>query len=277
MRLISDGAAIANTTADNNDLSDFRLEEGEQLSRASCLVVCERFFAKDLREATAAASAAASDQSAAASTQAISLSAEQRSSLLAATHKLCDKLRAEHDTLADPIRLEIRSVPVSMYAHALRHYYLRVEDVLEVHPGVKHRLALAWWHNTTVTEPDVHEKTLRLCGRCCDELLHYTWQRSERFNIIWNNCDQMLNRCEQSFVIALMLVNTLWFALFCDYVGFVLFLLCSLVLLLLRRRENTRVYRDHECDRLYVCPHVRDRIAKPTPSPPSPQPIPPSD
>lgn len=241
-----------NNPNDEQELRYFRLEDGQQLNRNSCVRVCERFFARDA--AAAAAHATVKDDD----------SGGVSEQLLAQAKKMYEKLQPEHDTISDPITVEIRSVPVKMYCNALRHYYVRLEDVLEVHPGVKHRLALAWWHNTTVLESDVHERSLKLCGTCCDELLDYLWNGSERFNIVWNNCDQLLNRCEQSFALGVLLINCLWFPLLDDYLGLLLMLSSMLFFLYVRRRENVRHFVDSKCNQISYCSHAYDYIRRNT-------------
>jgi hypothetical protein len=225
-----------NRKKEDDRYADFRLEEGERLNRASCRKFCLRAFESDApRE----------------------LPETEKSAILSAAHNLCAKLEPEHDTIADPLSVVIRSVPVKMYANVLRHYYVRVEDVLDVHPGTNHRLALAWWHNTTVQENDVHERSLRLCGQCCDHFLDHVWESSERFNIIWNNCDIMLNRCEQSFIIGILVLNALWFPLFGDFVGLALLLLCTLIYFIVKYRQNQFKFHDRNCDKIYYCSHVK--------------------
>lgn len=226
------------TTRSNDDeYANFRLEKGERLNRASCLNFCTRSFETD--------AGACTDEE------------EKKTVVNVARKSLCAKLEPEHDTLVNPISVVVRSVPVKMYGNILRHYYVRVEDVLDVHPGTNHRLALAWWHNTTVQENDVHERSLRLCGNCCDQFLDNVWEQSERFNIIWNNCDIMLNRCEQSFVLGLLIVNALWFPLFRDFIGMSVIFACILVYCLVRYRQNQLKFHDRNCDKIYYCPHVR--------------------
>jgi hypothetical protein len=180
--------------------------------------------------------------------------------LVESAKKLCYKLEAEHDSLAEPIDLTVRSVPVRMYGNVLRHFYVRVEDVLDVHPGTKHRLALAWWHNTTVLDTDVQERELSLCGSCCDEFLEYVWTGSEQFNIIWNNCDQILNRCEQSFVLGLLVLQVLWYPLFHDLLGFLISLAVLGLFLVLRVQANIRHPREWRCGERYCCRHVANAV-----------------
>lgn len=249
-------------TKDNDADYYYTLEAGEQLNRSTCLRVCEALFLKDISDLakssnnTNAMDERSKDTAVETASTMITIDAEQREKLLNAAKFLYEKLRPEHDTSnSEPIYVEIRSVPVSMYANALRHYYVRVENVFEVHPGVRHRLALATWHNITVSENDVHERSLELCGNCCDDFLAYAWQRSEKFNILWNNCDQTLNNCQQSFVISFMLINTLWFTVYQDLLGFVCLCTFSMLLILLLRHQNLYGSMDRNCGRVYVCPH----------------------
>lgn len=219
-----------------------RIEKDERLCRMTCLRVCNKFF--EFYNRTTDADDDNYDE------DAQQLRIDQ-------ARKLCYKLEAEHDSRRDPICLTVRSVPVPVYGNILRHFYVRVEDVLDVHPGTRHRLALAWWHNSTALDTDVRERELRLCGDCCDEFLDHVWRGSERFNIIWNNCDQMLNRCEQSFVLGLLVLQILWYPLFQDIVGFLLSVLALLVFFLLRVYANVQSPRERRCDRRYYCRHVQ--------------------
>lgn len=210
------------------------LEPGESFDRRSCLRVCATLFERDVTNDVV----------------------EHHHGLLEDAKKLCYRLRTEHDSRADPIHVTVRSVPVPVYANLLRHYYVRVEGVLDVHPGTSQRLSLAWWHNTTVLETDRQERELRLCGTCCDEFLDSVWRGSERFHIVWNNCDQMLNRCEQSFALGVLAVQLLWYPLFGDFVGLLVSLLAVLLFAVLRIHANTQRLHELRCDRNYCCPHV---------------------
>jgi hypothetical protein len=234
---LTQGSRSKKKTAESDEYAEHRLPDGERLTRASCLRMCIRFFEKEVENA------GLDDE-------------KQKERAMEMVGALCAKLDGSYNTIADPITLVIRSVPVRMYANVLRHYYLRVEDVLDVHPGTNHRLALAWWHNSTVQENDVHERSLRLCGECCDQFLDQVWQKSERFNIIWNNCDIMLNRCEQSFIIGILLLNTLWYPLFRDYMGLLLLVVCLIVYAVTANQRNLHAYMDLNCNRIFHCSHV---------------------
>lgn len=247
---------------------NFSLEHGDKLCRRTCATVCRRFFRKavcfddngeveldaitaaDVRAATLGSESWARDE------------ADQRLALLRNVEALCAKLTADEGAAADgtvdlqTIDVQIRSVPVQMYGNALRHYYLRIENLLDVHPGTRHRLALAWWHNATMLETDSHERSLRLCGECCDRLLDYVWRGSESFNMLWGNCDQLLNHCRQSFVLGMLVFSMLWYALFHDAAGSFIMIAVSVLVFLLSRRANSRHAAHRNVDRLYVCQHL---------------------
>lgn len=219
------------------ELESFHLESGECLNRKSCIRVCNRFFREDAGLAE-------------------DLTEDDKERLLRNAKKRYEKLLPEHDAINDPITIEIRSVPVSMYGNVLKHYYARVENLLDVHPGTRHTLALSWWHNTTALDTDVHERLLMVCGDCCDEILDHLWRGNENFNIIWSNCDILLNRCEQTFLIIVFVLNLVWYPLFHDYLGMLVLVLCLIVFIALRYRQNVYWYRDAPIDVVCYCPHV---------------------
>lgn len=219
----------------------YNLEPDERLDRRTCLSVCERLFRLDAESVEE------------------QLSATERDALVAEAKKMCYKLEPGHDTLADPIEVAVRSVPVHMYGNALRHYYLRVEDVLEVHPGTNHRLALAWWHNTTQQDADSLERRLFMCGHCFDAFVSNVWTSSERFNIVYNNCDQMLNRCEQSTGLGVFLIFISMYLLFGDFLGACSLLMAFALYALACRRwygSTTYVFGHPHYRRVYLCPHA---------------------
>lgn len=221
----------------SKELENFHLEQGECLNRESCIRVCDRFFQQDIRLLER-------------------LSIEDREEILESAKKRYEKLLPEHDSKADPITIEIRSGPVSMYGNVLKHYYARVENLLDVHPGTRHTLALSWWHNTTALDTDVHERFLMVCGGCCDEILDHVWKGNENFNIIWSNCDILLNRCEQTFIVTVFVLNIVWYPLFHDYLGLVFLVVCLVVFMVLRYKENVYWYKDKPSDLIRYCPHV---------------------
>lgn len=219
----------------------YNLEPGDRLDRTACLTVCERLFRMD--------AALAGDQ----------LTDAEREALVREAKKMCWKLEPGHDTLSEPIEVEVRSVPVHMYGNALRHYYLRVEDVLDVHPGTNHLLALAWWHNSTQQESDGFERRLFLCGQCFDAFLSNVWTSSERFNIVYNNCDQMLNRCEQSTGLGVFLIVISMFLLFGDVFGAAMLLLAFVLFALTCRRwygSAMYAFRHPHYRHVYLCQHA---------------------
>lgn len=156
-----------------------------------------------------------------------------------------------------PICIEIRSSPINTYGNALRHYYARVENLLDVHPGTNHRLALAWWHNSTVLPSDVLERELTVCGMCCDRLLAELWRSSERFHLMVQNCDIMLNRGRQTFAMTLMGVTVAWYAMLNDAFGTILLLAGLMACLWLCACTNKWYrYSDRDLGAPYCCEHV---------------------
>lgn len=157
-----------------------------------------------------------------------------------------------------PISIEIRSSPINTYANALRHYYARIENLLDVHPGTNHRLALAWWHNSTVLPSDVLERELTMCGSCCDRFLADLWRSSERFHLAVQNCDIMLNRGRQTFAVTLMVVTVAWYAMLNDAIGAVLLLFGGLLgcLWLCACTNEWYRYSDRDVGPAFQCEHL---------------------
>lgn len=170
-------------------------------------------------------------------------------------HKLVERLQRN-----DMIRVTIRSVPIAMYYNVLRHYYVRVENLIDIHPGTNYRLSLAWFHNTTVLPQDRQERTILMCGCCCDEFLDNLWNNSESFNIVWNNCDAMLNERAQSLALTTFIVTSAWMLCCNEFIGLLIICIAfSLFLLILYYLSFIRETHDYKTHLEYRCEHHNKR------------------
>lgn len=105
--------------------------------------------------------------------------------------------------------VQIRSIPVADYYYLLRHYFVRIDELIDVHPGNEQRLCLRGWYTNTDVGSDTLESEYRLCKRCLDECLPKLWEGAKRFNFVFRNCDQCCNRSHQSIGIAVAFLLTI--------------------------------------------------------------------
>lgn len=98
--------------------------------------------------------------------------------------------------------LQVRSVPIAFYAGVLRHFYLRIDNIIELHPGTEQRLSLRGWHDETDQGSDRLERRYLACDFCTNAFLDGNWQDAKAFNLVIRNCDQSLNGARQSFAVA---------------------------------------------------------------------------
>lgn len=143
------------------------------------------------------------------------------------------------ERLGDPTivhGLQVRSVPINEYCNVLRHYFVRVDEMIDVHPGMTERLTLRGWYAETDVASDKLEKQMYLCSACLDVYLRAYWKKTKNFNIILSNCDHAYNQGRQSLFIA----NLLFFNIIAIFSIFVLegarlfgvLLFCSMFLFL---------------------------------------------
>lgn len=131
-----------------------------------------------------------------------------------------------------PHVLQIRSVPVPDFAYLLRHYFVRVDEIVDVHPGNEQRICLRGWYRATDVGSDRLEAEYVLCTSCMDRALNKLWRTTKGFSFLFKNCDHSCNRSRQSMFVATMLyvVASASAALLIDRA--VSFFLCILVVLI---------------------------------------------
>jgi len=98
--------------------------------------------------------------------------------------------------------LQVRSVPIASYANVLRHFYLRVNEIIDIHPGTEQRISLRGWHAETDLGSDRLERRCIACSRCTDACLAGCWRDCRAFNLITRNCDHAFNKATQSVAVA---------------------------------------------------------------------------
>lgn len=97
---------------------------------------------------------------------------------------------------------QIRSVPVADFGYFFRHYFVRVDELVDVHPGTSQRICLRGWNVLTDVAVDRLETEYLLCNECLDRALTVLWRSSKGFSFSFKNCDHCCNRSEQSIVVA---------------------------------------------------------------------------
>lgn len=115
------------------------------------------------------------------------------------------------DRLTDPNivhGLQVRSVPINEYCNVLRHYFVRVDELVDVHPGMVEKLTLRGWYAETDVVSDRLERQMYLCSDCLDVYLRAYWKKTKNFNIVFSNCDQAYNYGRQSLFVANLLYVT---------------------------------------------------------------------
>ena len=105
--------------------------------------------------------------------------------------------------------LQVRSVPVRDLAFLLRHYFVRLDELVEIHPGNEQRVALRGWHAATDLATDRLEANYELCADCFDEAIRVLWRSTRHFNFSFRNCDHNCNNSQQSVGIALCIFSAL--------------------------------------------------------------------
>lgn len=109
--------------------------------------------------------------------------------------------------------VQIRSIPVSDYWYALRHYFVRIDELVDVHPGNEQRICLRGWYRNTDIGSDTLESSYKLCKNCLDESLPKLWEGAKKFHFVFQNCDQCCNRSHQSIGVGIVCFITLSVAL----------------------------------------------------------------
>lgn len=127
--------------------------------------------------------------------------------------------------------LQIRSVPVPDFGYLLRHYFVRIDEIVDVHPGNEQRICLRGWYRATDVGSDRLETEYALCSSCLDQALKKLWRTTKGFSFLFKNCDHSCNRSKQSMFIATMLfvVSSASAALLVD--GAVIFFICIILIL----------------------------------------------
>lgn len=164
----------------------------------------------------------------------------------------------------DTVELEIRSCPADLYRGCLRHYYVRIGNVVEIHPGTRERISLIGDNETTLHDGDVCEKQYFLCVDCANKVLSTLWLRCRRFNLLWHNCDQMLGQSIQTRIIVTVLLVSLPYILLRDTIGlFVVFLTVICLLAFSSWYNYDRVYGIREKNNRHVCCHLSSSLVPP--------------
>lgn len=104
--------------------------------------------------------------------------------------------------------MQIRSVPVRDFGYLLRHYFVRIDELVEIHPGNEQRVALRGWHSATDLATDRLECNYILCFDCFDKALQALWASTRKFNFSFHNCDHNCNESQQSIGIAVTIYTT---------------------------------------------------------------------
>ena len=105
--------------------------------------------------------------------------------------------------------LQVRSVPVRDFAFLLRHYFVRIDEFVEIHPGNEQRVALRGWHAATDLATDRLEANYELCYDCFNDAIRVLWRSTRHFNFSFRNCDHNCNNSQQSVGIALCIFSAL--------------------------------------------------------------------
>lgn len=127
---------------------------------------------------------------------------EQRESELLAE---LQRLKATADRMADEKivhTLQIRSVPVNDFGFFMRHYFVRVDELVEIHPGNEEKICLRGWMRNVDIGSDCLVATYRLCKSCADRAVRSLWSYSRKFSFAFRNCDHNCNDARQSLGIA---------------------------------------------------------------------------
>ena len=101
--------------------------------------------------------------------------------------------------------LQIRSVPVRDFGYLLRHYFVRIDELIEIHPGNEQRVALRGWHTATDLATDRLEANYELCFDCFNDAISVLWRSMRGFNFSFKNCDHHCNASQQSMGVAFCL------------------------------------------------------------------------
>lgn len=105
--------------------------------------------------------------------------------------------------------VQVRSIPVSDYGYILRHYFVRIDELLDIHPGNEQRICLRGWYENTDIGSDTLESSYELCQNCLDESIPKLWNAVRKFNFVFQNCDQCCNRSHQSIGIGIVCFLTI--------------------------------------------------------------------
>lgn len=100
---------------------------------------------------------------------------------------------------------QIRSVPVADFGYFFRHYFVRIDELVDVHPGTSQRICLRGWNVLTDVAVDRLETEYLLCNDCLNRALIVLWRSSKGFSFSFKNCDHCCNRSEQSIVVAALI------------------------------------------------------------------------
>ena len=101
--------------------------------------------------------------------------------------------------------LQIRSVPVRDFGYLLRHYFVRIDELIEIHPGNEQRVVLRGWHTATDLATDRLEANYELCFDCFNDAISVLWRSMRGFNFSFKNCDHNCNASQQSIGVAFCL------------------------------------------------------------------------
>lgn len=98
--------------------------------------------------------------------------------------------------------LQIRSIPVRDFGFLLRHYFVRIDELVEIHPGNEEKICVRGWMRTVDIGSDCLHVRYLLCANCADRAVDFLWSYSRKFSFAFRNCDQNCNDSRQSVGIA---------------------------------------------------------------------------
>lgn len=98
--------------------------------------------------------------------------------------------------------LQIRSIPVRDFGFLLRHYFVRIDELVEIHPGNEEKICVRGWMRTVDIGSDCLHVRYILCSDCADRAVNFLWTYSRKFSFAFRNCDQNCNDSRQSVGIA---------------------------------------------------------------------------
>lgn len=158
--------------------------------------------------------------------------------------------------------LETRSYPI--YGNMYRHTYIRINDRIEIHPGLPQRVTWRdYYLNAERVSRDRCVGVRYACRACTDNFLASLHTHMRYFNLALNNCDTMVGDSRQTlvtwlFCTLIVVGGIIWLPV--GLIGLVVFATILTAVKLRNSRSNectsSRRPRYPEIWRIY-CPHTR--------------------